>query len=534
MNRQPLWKGRVFLSMALVLLPWVAFANNIAVSGVQFTGMDSTVGTVKVQFTVSWENSWRDAANHDAAWVFGKYTSDGGYTWSHLTLKGSGTNPTGFSTGASGTLIQILVPSDTRGAIVQRAATGTGTLSTASVQFLWNYTANGLSWQQIYSPAVKAKMFGIEMVYIPSGSFRAGDGYTGYGNSEGEYRPTGFCQGYNDPDPWMISSEAQIIIQNADVNSYDIYYNGLGDMWLNEGATYPLPAVFPKGYGAFYMMKYELAQGQYRDFLNTLTRTQQANRTASQSASYFALSGTTTLNYRSAIRNPTVLPTATNPITFGCDLNLNRTLNETNDGEWIAADSYLSANDLLAYADWAALRPMTELEYEKACRGQQAPVFLEYAWGTTQSTQLVGAPASTGFASEAYSLTGLGVVKPTLDRYPMRCGFAAKTTTSRITSGAAFYGVMELTGNITEDAISVSYASGRAFSGSHGNGALTAAGVADAWVLGPGSLIARGYTNAAVEGGSGGISDRDQVANYIGFDTRGNALSGGRLVRTTP
>ena len=43
----------------------------------------------------------------------------------------------------------------------------------------------------------------------------------------------------------------------------------------------------------------------------------------------------------------------------------------------------LSWPDLCAYADWAALRPMTELEYEKACRGPNNPVLGEYAWGNT-------------------------------------------------------------------------------------------------------------------------------------------------------
>ena len=39
-----------------------------------------------------------------------------------------------------------------------------------------------------------------------------------------------------------------------------------------------LPGAFPKGYGAFYVMKRELTQGEYAAFLNSLTPQQQVRR----------------------------------------------------------------------------------------------------------------------------------------------------------------------------------------------------------------------------------------------------------------
>ncbi|MCS7153885.1 MAG: hypothetical protein NZ989_08070, partial [Bacteroidia bacterium] len=39
----------------------------------------------------------------------------------------------------------------------------------------------------------------------------------------------------------------------------------------------------------------------------------------------------------------------------------------------------LSYTDLLSYLDWAGLSPMTEFEYEKACRGPNIPIAGEYA-----------------------------------------------------------------------------------------------------------------------------------------------------------
>ena len=42
--------------------------------------------------------------------------------------------------------------------------------------------------------------------------------------------------------------------------------------------TGSLSASFPKGYAAFYGMKYEITQGQYADFLNTLSSGNAATR----------------------------------------------------------------------------------------------------------------------------------------------------------------------------------------------------------------------------------------------------------------
>ena len=57
------------------------------------------------------------------------------------------------------------------------------------------------------------------------------------------------------------------------------------------------------------------------------------------------------------------------------------------------ACNWLSWADVAAYLDWSGLRPMTELEFEKACRGPNAPVAGEYAWGSNaglvQATSIV-------------------------------------------------------------------------------------------------------------------------------------------------
>jgi len=117
---------------------------------------------------------------------------------------------------------------------------------------------------------------------------------------------------------------------------------------------------------------------------------------------------------------------------------------------------------------------------------------------------------------------------------PLRVGiFAAHADNSgRITAGASYYGIMELSGNLWERAVTVGNATGRDFTGLHGNGALSTNGHANetAW---PG-LTSGEVTGATGSGFRGGswffnascmrVSDRSSAAvthavrdNYYGF-----------------
>ena len=60
---------------------------------------------------------------------------------------------------------------------------------------------------------------------------------------------------------------------------------------------------------------------------------------------------------------------------------------------------------------------------------------------------------------------------------PLRVGFGASPTSSRTASGASYWGIMELSGNLWERLIPVGRASGRAFTGLHGDGLLDANGL---------------------------------------------------------
>jgi formylglycine-generating enzyme required for sulfatase activity len=186
----------------------------------------------------------------------------------------------------------------------------------------------------------------------------------------------------------------------------------------------------------------------------------------------------------------------------------------------------------MAYADWCGLRPMTELEFEKACRGNAAPVAGEMAWGSTDVTVATGITGG-GTASETASNPGANCVAESHLAGPMRVGCLATASTDREGAGASLWGMMDLSGNLWERTVSAGHATGRQFNGIHGNGVLTTMGYADVskW---PG-------ITAAGSGRRGGawkhttvparVSDRYDAAFYNGVR---HTEFGFRAVRTAP
>jgi hypothetical protein len=237
-----------------------AFCNNLNISSGLLTEQDSSANTIKVQFDISWENSWRDSTNYDATWIFIKFSTDAGNSWSHATLKSSGTNPSGFSVG-SGTSVEIKVPSDKKGCFVQRSDTGSGTLATSNIQLVWDYGTDAVNDEDANSPDTRIRIFAIEMVYIPEDSFLAGD-------ADGD-RTACFKGGKLQNVPLSITSENAIIFN--DENNGPYYYQSAANPGeYISGSIFTVSSAFPKGYQDFYLMKYEISQGQWIDFFNTL------------------------------------------------------------------------------------------------------------------------------------------------------------------------------------------------------------------------------------------------------------------------
>ena len=470
----------ICMLMGFAFFPVCIYASNLSVSDITFSEIDTSANTAKIRCNISWDYAWRNDINHDAVWLFVKYRTSGG-NWAHATLTASGTNPSGFSSGTeSGSdniNVEIVVPSDKKGCFIRPAANTGGDdddqVNRTGVTIVWDYGFDGVS--DTNAANVSIRVFGIEMVYIPTGGFYAGD----YNTSSGA-----FVQGSSDTDPWYISSENSISVENVVENGYYYQSSSQGD---GSGAEFIITNSFPKGYAAFYIMKYKLSQGMYRDFLNSLTAVQKDARVtadlsdADDQYSYVMVSeGTMGGTYRQTIK---ALPLADggSDYTFVCDYDDDDLGNESGDGEWIAMN-YIDWSDVCAFADWAALRPLTELEYEKACRGADVlPVAGEYAWGTADIVQAT-TYLNEGEAGEMSLNVGTDyacVYGTTGYNGPLRSGYAATSSTDRESSGATYYGVLDMTGNIFDQYVTVGDKTGRAFLGTHGNGELTSGGYAD-------------------------------------------------------
>jgi len=345
--------------------------------------------------------------------------------------------------------------------------------------------------------------YGIEMVFIPQGQFE--------------------FSGNNGDSNWL----ERVVTNETGFRLYRSGYDGSTSRY-NE-----LSADFPKGFQSFYIMKYEISQGQYVKFLNNIGNLF-SNR---YSAANFNQS-------RYSIQMVGTSFSATEP---------NRACN------------YISVQDLLAYLDWSALRPMTELEYEKACKGASGASVTpigSYPWGTNTYTAMRRVSLATENGSElvsdppgnvanchtyhsatcyyGYVTTPAGGCYD-LGQGPVGVGiFARDGNESRVSSGATYYGVMEMGGNVWETTVSADNdywgPSTRSYNAQWGDGILDGT-TSQANVTGwPDQTNNNFYGN---RGGSLGdwpdrmrISDRNySTSTYVGSTTGRNALVGGRGVR---
>jgi formylglycine-generating enzyme required for sulfatase activity len=504
------------LSVCCFLFSLESAANNISVSSVTLTARNKTADYVQVQFNLSWQNSFRvntGPSNWDAAWVFIKFKVGVNGEWKHASVSTTG----GHSIPSGATASQA----DTKGLFIYRDANGTGNLSLTGVQLRWNYGTDGVGDEE----KIYVKVFAVEMVLVPQGDFQVGSG----GQNTGEFRRANDVNSSGAATTFTITSTAPTFQGNNSASSAANLSTRLGEgNNLSTGTTTAtLGAGFPTGFGAFYCMKYEISQGQYRDFLNTLTYTQQVTRTASapnSAARTGALISSGTA--RNGIEIKTAGTSSTTPAVYGCNLSNNNTFDEAADGEWIACN-YLSWGDVTAYLDWAALRPMTELEYEKACRGNLPPVVNEYAWGDATATSL-SALLNTSQSTEASNTSGANLVSNNVLSGPVRGGIFATGSSTRIQAGSSYYGLMEMSGNLWEQTVPISNANARSFSNVVGDGTLASNGNADvsSWPAAVDVGIRGGsYTST---GSLNYLSDRSNISS--GVTTRNNNI-GGRGVR---
>jgi formylglycine-generating enzyme required for sulfatase activity len=262
-------------------------------------------------------------------------------------------------------------------------------------------------------------------------------------------------------------------------------------------------------------MKYEVSQEQYVAFFNTLTDAQKLTRDPTDEDNK---------NSDDEIIGNTMSWESGNAITSSGARPVN----------------YVNWGDVNAYLDWAGLRLMTELEYVKACRGTLPAIANEFAWGNSNIHTVNYTIVSDGTPNENISNPAEGIgnanYTPAGTSRPLRCGIFASSALNknREETGGSYYGIMELSGNVYERAVTVGNSTGRSFTGEHGDGTLTANGDANAnnWTD-PSTGEGGGYFGGSYPNGEQflKIADRNDAANSFSGT---NGRIGFRAVRSAP
>lgn len=435
------------ISLFLILLfCGQATANNLQLADTKL--LDSK----HIQLAVSWDNSWNLEGitapyNHDAVWIFAKYRKDGG-DWHHLDL-------TDAKFIKDSLTLEAELASDNKGLFIKPKIQNIGKIE--PIELIIEIS------DELESGIYDLQVFGIEMVWVEEGPFYLGDGSSYNSFSRGDKRT--FLK---------VTSE----------NEFRIGKDSLS--LLNDTGLYApalnIPQSYPKGFKGFYCMKYEISQEQYADFLNTLSYSQQKSRSYS---SPNATAGTLALTIGGGNRNGIIIEIPGiidgKPAVYTSNALRDNNLNYLNDGQNRACN-LLNWADITAYLDWAALRPMTELEFEKVCRGPLLPVPREFAWGTDKivdANNIINDGTSTETVKEnipaGYGLASHGYNGP---QGPLRAGFGGSDTSGRLSIGAAYYGALELSGNLVEHCVTINQ-KGLQFDGRNGNGELNTSGDAD-------------------------------------------------------
>ncbi len=180
----------------------------------------------------------------------------------------------------------------------------------------------------------------------------------------------------------------------------------------------PVYAECPNGFNAFYSTKYAISQGQYAEYLNS-------QGPARGGPGLYGIS-------RYMIR---------------CDTNAEVYVAEVPD----RGCNFMGWQQILNYEAWAGLRPLTDLEYEKACRGPRAVARSEDAW-------------ADGMCAPAAGLSPLDGAQGRKELFP---------DLPDIDAGASYWGIrgLSLSGCVHEwPGIIFENERGKGFKGTHGEG----------------------------------------------------------------
>ncbi|MEO1448438.1 MAG: SUMF1/EgtB/PvdO family nonheme iron enzyme [Bacteroidota bacterium] len=489
----PTFCGRCLLIFSF-LMPGFLMGSNVALRDAKLLTEN------QLQVSLRWEQSWSLAdGRHDAIWLFAKYRPDANSPWQHLKLSSDSLSHVADIE----TLIQPVA--DEMGVMIRPSQTGSGLID-------WQTLTLELA-QALPLGTVDLAVYAIEMAYVVEGPYWLGDStsFHHFRDSEDDGAYWVANEGTIPEVDWSTGDEATIA----------------GDM----------PAVYPKGTEGFYLMKYELSQAQYRDFLNSLSYVQQLSRFeqipyAAPGTQAMVPAGLPLSRNGIVIEQSGAMPNI--PAVVACDVNAQDGLNGPADGQTRACN-FLNWADLLAYLDWAGLSPLTELAFEKACRGPLAPVRREFAWGTAAvidaNTVVDDGTPQESVTEQATPNAGIGAHGYTGPDGPLRNGFATHAMSDRLQSGAGYYGHLELSGNLWELCIGVD-SLGLLFTGAHGDGVLDSNGDANVagWYLNGGGIHRGGAFFSGIFGEFRDLAVSDRFYHDLHPSQR-RKTTGGRGVR---
>jgi formylglycine-generating enzyme required for sulfatase activity len=378
-----------------------------------------------VSFDLAWKNSWRakweepaeknctgkplKVESWDAAWVFVKFRPKGAMAFSPATL-----SPDAAHHGKpAGAALDMGLSDDGAkgiGVFIYRDAVGQGASDFKGMKLRWQ---NGVD--QADPATAEISVHAIPMVYVPRGAFRSKSPIMYVVAPNGCWSPG-------------IVSCPLMTIDTPDTTKPSGHVNASTN-YVREGFDWP------NGYGAFYCMKYSISQGEYARFLTEAAPDPAkagyngqygygpGNAARRYSAGFYGLCGYTIRHIADEMRYEADVPER--PANF------------------------LSDADINSFTAWAGLRPMTKLEYEKACRGPRAVVRDEDAW----------APGACAPAA------GLAKFVPSVG------GYQVPTTGRLAWPGLSYWGIRDLSqsGAVIEWP-AVQIEDGRGFAGNHGTG----------------------------------------------------------------